>query len=105
MKIFICIFALLSSLLIIPAINSNALADEVKQNDKITIVTAGTVARLCPRPGCGPDEHITRIPQGTILNVEGIQDYTIGTFNVKWFEVIYKENRGWISIYDTDKTP
>jgi hypothetical protein len=105
MKISICFFALLSSIIIIAAIDSNAFAGEVKQNDKITIVTAGTVARLCPHPGCGPDMHITRIPQGTVLNVEGIEDYTIGTFKVKWFEVVYKQNRGWISIYDTDKAP
>jgi len=105
LEIFICFFALLSSVIINPAIDSNAFAGEVKQNDKITIVTAGTVARLCPHPGCGPDKHITRIPQGTVLNVEGIEYYTIGTFKVKWFEVVYKENRGWISIYDTDKAP
>ncbi|MGD8882467.1 MAG: hypothetical protein PVI82_11290 [Desulfobacterales bacterium] len=106
MKIFICFFTLLSSVVIIPAIDSSsALAGEVNLNDKITIVTAGTVARLCPHPGCGPDKHIARIPQGTVLNVEGTEDYTIGTFKVKWFEVVYKENRGWISIYDTDKAP
>jgi hypothetical protein len=105
LEIFICFFALLSSIVINPAIDSNAFAGEAKQNDKITIVTAGTVARLCPHPGCGPDKHITRIPEGTVLSVEGTEDYTIGTFKVKWFEVIYKENRGWISIYDTDKAP
>jgi hypothetical protein len=105
MKISICFFALLSSIVVFTAIDSNAFAGEVKQNDKITIITAGTVARLCPHPGCGPDKHITRIPAGTVLNVEGIEEYAIGTFKVKWFEVVYKEDRGWISIYDTDKAP
>ena len=105
MKLFFCSFALLCSIVIIPVINSNAPAGEVKRKDKITIVTAGTVARLCPHPGCGPDKHITRIPEGTVLNVEGMENYTIGTFKVRWFEVVYKENRGWVSIYDTDRAP
>jgi len=105
MKTFICFVFLFNSIAMIPAMASFASAGEVKQNDKITIVTAGTVARLCPNPGCGPDKHITRIPQGTVLRVEGIADYTIGTFKVKWLEVVYKENRGWVSIFDTDRAP
>ena len=105
MKILICFFSLLSSIAIILAMALFGHAEEVKQSDKITIVTAGTVARLCPNPGCGPDKHITRIPQGTVLKVEGSEDYTIGTFKVKWFEVVYKEHRGWVSIFDTDKAP
>ena len=105
MKIFICFSALLSSIVIIAAIDSITFAGEVRPNDKITVVTPGTVARLCPHPGCGPDKHITRIPEGTTLSVKAIENYTIGTFKVKWFEVVYKENRGWISIYDTDKAP
>jgi hypothetical protein len=103
--VFIYFFSLVSAILVFPAIGSNAFAGEIKKNDKITIVTSGTVARLCPHPGCGPDKHITRIPEGTVLNIEAIEDYEIGTFKVKWFEVVYKENRGWISIYDTDKAP
>ena len=103
--IYICLFALLFSLVVFPAAGSNISAAEVKQVDEITIVTPGTVARLCPHPGCGPDEHITRIPEGTVLKVEGIEDYAIGTFKVKWFEVVYQEKRGWISIFDTDRKP
>jgi hypothetical protein len=88
-----------------PGIDLDVFAAEDTHNDKVTIVTSGTVARLCPQPGCGPDHHITRIPEGTVLKVESAQDYAIGTFKVKWFEVIYKKNRGWISIFDTDKAP
>ena len=77
-------------------------ADEIRPGEKVTIVTPGVAARLCPLPACGPDQHITRIPQGTVLEIENTEDFVIGTFKVKWFEVVYEENRGWISIYDTD---
>ena len=101
----ICSFLLLSIFATNAARHPDVLAAEVKKNDHVTIVTPGTVARLCPQPGCGPEQHIIRIPAGTILEVEDTQDYAIGTFKVKWFEVIYQKNRGWISIYDTDKAP
>lgn len=84
-------------------IPSGLRADEVKMGDTVTIVTPGIEARLCPQPGCGPDQHITRIPAGTVLTIAGTDVLTIGTFNVKWFEVIYEDQRGWISIYDTDR--
>jgi len=77
---------------------------EVKQGDKITVVTPGTVARLCPHPNCGQNQHITRIPKGTVLKVEGIMDVKSGMLTAKWFEVTYKGKRGWISIFDTDKS-
>ena len=86
-----------------PHIASGLYASEVKQGDKVTIITPGTVARLCPHPNCGQNQHITRIPKGTILKVEGIMDVKSGILTVKWFEVTYKGKRGWISIYDTDK--
>ena len=95
--------AMMSFLVVIPSMVSNASADEIRQGDTVTIVTPGTVARLCPHPGCGENQHITRIPEATTLEVQGIKDFMIGTFTVKWFEVIYEGNRGWISIYDTDK--
>jgi hypothetical protein len=82
---------------------SNVNAIEVKQGDKVTIVTPGTLARLCPYPNCGQNQHIIRIPEGTVLEVEGIMDVKSGVLTVKWFEVTYKEKRGWISIFDTDK--
>lgn len=80
-----------------------ALADDVKVGDTVTIVTPGIEARLCPQPACGPDQHITRIPEETVLTIEGTDVFAIGTFKVKWFEVVYQNQRGWISIYDTDR--
>lgn len=77
-------------------------ADEIRPGDKVIVVTPGIEARLCPLPACGPDQHIIRIPEGTVLKVENTEDFVIGTIKVKWFEVVYEENRGWISIYDTN---
>lgn len=80
-----------------------SVAGNVKQGEKITIVTPGTMARLCPYPNCGQDQHITRIPKGTVLKVEGINETKSGRMSVTWFEITYKKKRGWVSIYDTDK--
>ena len=99
---FICFFIFLFHLIIDPGIATEVFADEIKPGDKITIVTPGVEARLCPLPACGPDQHITRIPAGTVLAVENTAEFVIGTFKVKWIEVVYEENRGWISIYDTN---
>ena len=77
----------------------------VKHGDKITIITPGILARLCPNPSCGQDQHITRIPEGTVLTVSGITDVTHGILTSEWFEVTYKGKRGWISVFDTDKAP
>ena len=98
---YLIIFLCLS--VMVPCIALDVYASEVKQGDKVTIVTPGTVARLCPHPNCGQNQHITRIPEGTVLKVEGIMDVKSGILTVKWFEVTYKGNRGWISIFDTDK--
>ena len=77
-------------------------AAEVQQGDEITIITPGTVARLCPHPNCGENQHITRIPEGTALKIEGIMQVDNKFIKVKWFEVTYNEKRGWVSIFDTD---
>lgn len=82
---------------------TTAVAGDVKQGEKVTIVTPGAMARLCPYPNCGQDQHITRIPKGTSLKVEGIYEVKAGMMTVTWFEVTYKKKRGWISIYVTDK--
>ena len=102
MKVYLPVIAFLCLLVAGPGIRSDIYADEIRPGDKITIVTPGVEARLCPLPACGPDQHITRIPEGTVLTVENTKDFVIGTFGVKWFEVVYEENRGWISIYDTN---
>jgi hypothetical protein len=103
MKTFNCFFALLLVFVIVAFVAASGYASEIKQNDKVTIVTPGTVARLCPYPNCGQDQHITRIPEGTVLAVEGIADVKSGMMTVKWFEVTYKGKRGWISIFDTNR--
>lgn len=82
---------------------TNIDAGEFKQGDKIKIITPETVARLCPHPNCGENQHIIRIPQGTTLTIEGITSVKSGRLPpVKWFEVKYKGNRGWVSIFDTN---
>ena len=97
------------SMLLVPTImfiTMDVHAGEVKQGDTVKIIVPGTVARLCPHPNCGENQHITRIPQGTVLEVEGIMDVKSGMLPpVKWFEVSYKGKRGWISIFNTDKAP
>ena len=103
LNIFVCsvIFLLLANLWSDMA--TAVWADDVKQGDTVTIITPGTEARLCPEPACGPDQHITRIPEGTAFKVLGTEVFAIGTFKVTWFEITYQDQRGWISIYDTDK--
>ena len=102
-RIWIVLIFVIVALVMVLCITSDIYANEVKQGDKVTIVTPGTVARLCPYPNCGQDQHITRIPKGTVLEVEGIMDVKSGILTVQWFEVTYKGKRGWISIFDTDK--
>ena len=94
---------LLTLISLFPAIEPAVYANEVKPGGTVTIVTPGTEARLCPQPGCGPDQHITRIPEGTVLTVDGMEAFEIGTFKVKWFAVVYQNQRGWVSIFDTDQ--
>ena len=103
MRVFTSLLMLMSLLAPIPGIASEVPAGEVKKGDTVTIATPGIEARLCPHPMCKPDQHITRIPQGTVLRIHDIRDAKIGTFTVRWFAVTYNENRGWISIFDTDK--
>lgn len=99
MKVLIFLFIPLYLLVII----TNVYSSEVKQGDKVTIVVPGTVARLCPHPNCGSNQHFTRIPKDTVLKIEGIIDVKSGMLKVKWFQVTYKGKRGWISIFDTNK--
>ena len=103
--IYRCVFICFSILLVLttryPGIDPDVCASEIKNGDKVTIITPGTQARLCPQPGCGPDQHIVRIPEGTVLTIQRTEFFAIGTFKVKWFEVVYQDQRGWISIYDT----
>ena len=103
MKKYRCFLILLLLLVIMLCTASGVFAGKVKQGDKVTIVTPETVARLCPHPNCGQNQHITRIPEGAVLTIEGIIEVKSGMMKVKWFEVTYKGKRGWISMYDTDR--
>ena len=76
---------------------------QVSHGDKIKIITPQVIARLCPFPNCGQDQHITRIPEGTVFQVEGIMKTGSKEWPVTWFEVTFKGKKGWVSIYDTDK--
>ena len=100
---FNCRLLLFISVILFSGLCPAAWAGDAKVGDSVTIVTPGIEARLCPQPACGPDQHLTRIPEGTVLTVQGTDVFAIGTFNVKWFEVVYENHHGWISIYDTDK--
>ena len=102
-SVFNCRFLLLMAIVLCSDLRPAAWAGDVKVGDPVTIVTPGIEARLCPQPACGPDQHLTRIPEGTVLTVQGTDVFAIGTFKVKWFEVVYENQHGWISIYDTDK--
>ena len=97
----------LSILFFVLMLSDTTAADktEVSQGDKVTIVTPQVVARLCPYPECGQEQHITRIPQGTILEIDGIMQTGTKEWPVFWFEVTFKGKKGWISIFDTDKQP
>lgn len=90
-------------LLTILAIATTVMAGQkIKQGDTVRIVTPEVVARLCPYPSCGLDEHIPRIPVNTELKVEGINTIKHGMMKTAWFEVKYNNLRGWVSMYDTD---
>jgi hypothetical protein len=103
MKTFNYFSVLLLLLTAAPCMASDVYVSEVKLGDKITIVRPGNVTKLCPHPDCRQGQHVTRIPRGTVLKVEGVMNVKYGNSTMKWFETIYKERRGWISIYDTDQ--
>lgn len=102
-KVYICLVWLFALVTLNSGMGSAIWANEVKMDDTVTIVTPGTEARLCPQPGCGPNQHIARIPEGTVFTIQSTEVFAIGTFKVKWFAVVYDNQHGWISIYDTDK--
>lgn len=87
-------------------------ANEIKQGDKVIIVEPGSGAKLCEVPRCGKKQTITFIPEGTVLEVEGIQEvdtdvplaaggYFILYVTEEWLQVTYEGKSGWINKYDT----
>jgi len=103
MKTFNYFSALLLLLVIVPCMASEVYASDVELGDKVTIVPSGNGTKLCPYPDCRQGQHVTRIPKGTVLEVEGMMNVKVGDSTMKWFETTYKEKRGWVSIYDTDQ--
>ena len=89
-------------------------ANEIKQGDKVIIVEPGSGAKLCEVPRCGKKQTVTFIPEGTVLEVEGIRDVdtdvvlSAGYSHIlyvreQWFQVTYEGKQGWIKKYDTLK--
>jgi hypothetical protein len=104
MKAITCFAALLFLLVTASYVSQGVYAGDVRLGDKVTTVRPGKVTKLCPFPGCEKGQHITRIPKGTVLKVEGVMKVRYGHSTTRWVETTYKEKRGWISIYDTKKT-
>jgi hypothetical protein len=102
MKAFICFSPLLLLLVMALYMPQGAYAGDVKLGDKVTTVKSGNPTKLCPFPGCENGQHITRIPKGTVLTVEGMIKVRYGNSTTRWVETTYKEKRGWISIFDTN---
>jgi len=103
MKIYNYFSVLLLFLTVVPCMASDIYVIDVKLGDKVTIVRPGNVTKLCPYPDCRQGQHVTRIPKGTVLKVEGMMNVKYGNSTMKWLETTYKEKRGWISIYDTEQ--
>ena len=97
-------FLLMVVALIATNIYAEDIMDKLKDGYKITIMTTGTTAPLCPRPMCGMNEHIARIPEDTVLKVDYSAKLEHGaTKPVVWCYVNYEGKRGWVSVYDTDQ--
>ncbi len=75
----------------------------VRNEDWITILTAENKARLCPRPDCGQDRELLRIPTNTKLRILGTRTVSQPAFNVTWYKVKYQGKEGWISEFNTNK--
>ena len=103
MRAFNYFSVLLLLLAVAPCMASDVYVSDVKLGDKVTVVGPGSVTKLCPYPDCRQGQHVTRIPEGTVLKVEGMMNVKYGDSTMKWFETTYKEKRGWISIFDTDQ--
>lgn len=107
-------FAVMLSLVMVLSIALVANANEIKQGDKVIIVEPGNGAKLCEVPRCGKKQTITFIPEGTVLEVEGIREVDTDVVlsagykyilyvTEQWFEVTYEGKRGWINKYDAEK--
>ena len=82
--------------------------------EKGVIVKPGSGAKLCEVPRCGKRQTIVLIPEGTVLEVEGIREvdtdiplattgWSILYVTEQWLEVTYEGRKGWIHKSDTEK--
>jgi hypothetical protein len=110
-KVFL---AVMLTLVMVLSMALVANADEIKQGDKVIIVEPGNGARLCAYPRCGKGQTITFIPEGTVLEVEGIREVNtdvvlstgygwIDYVREQWLQVTYEGKSGWISKSETEK--
>ncbi len=75
----------------------------VRSGDWIRILTAKNRAQLCPRPNCGQEQELLRIPTNTMLRILGVRTVSQPAFNVTWYKVKYQGKKGWISEFNTNK--
>ena len=110
-KVFL---AVMLTLVMVLSMALVANADEIKEGDKVIIVEPGNGARLCEVPQCGKKQTIAFIPEGTVLEVEGIREVNtdvvlaigyswIEYVREQWFQVTYEGKSGWIKRSDTEK--
>jgi hypothetical protein len=110
-KVFL---AVMLTLVMVLSIALVANADEIKEGDKVIIVEPGNGARFCEVPQCGKKQTIAFIPEGTVLEVEGIREVNtdvvlaigyswIEYVREQWFQVTYEGKSGWIKRSDTEK--
>jgi len=71
----------------------------------ITITTQNNKARLCPEIDCAQNKEILRIPTNTKLKVLSTSKKRLPMWDVIWYEISYKNKKGWVSEFDTDKAP
>jgi hypothetical protein len=76
-----------------------------KVDEVIKIVTVEDRARLCPKINCGEDQELLVIPTNTELKVEASSTSNLPLWDVIWYKVTYKDKKGWVSEFDTDKAP
>lgn len=114
MKVLKVFFAVLLSIVLVRGIALAATVNEINQGDKVIIVAPGSGARLCAYPRCEKEQNIALIPEGTVLEIEGITEVKTNTvltagwgFKIyvteQWFEVTYEGKKGWIDRFDAEK--
>ncbi len=100
MKRIFMVIALVFSL----GLSIDSYAGTASKGDSVKILTANSRARMCPKPNCGQDQHLLRLPTGTVLKVQDVAEIKNGYFKAKWYKINYNDKTGWISMFDTNKS-